>query len=85
MLEAETWLGRSTNQIATKRLPTCGFGCVLHMNSLRRERKTAGYCLSDLMNLLRESLAYRPMGLKDCDKGRQLLRGDLTLVLCIGR
>ena len=85
MLKAETWLQRSTYQIAPECLPTRSLWRVLHMDSLGRKRQTTCYCLGDLANLLCQGLADRPMGLKDCDKDRQLLRPYLTLVLCIGR
>lgn len=85
MLKAETWLQRSTYQVAPECLPTGGLWRVLHVDSLGRKRQTTCYCLSDLVNLLRQGLADRPMGLKDCDKCWQPLSAYLALVLCVGR
>ena len=85
MLNAGTWLQGSTYQIATERLPVSSLWRVLHMHALGRKRQTTGYGVGYVVNLLRQGLADRPMGLKDCDKGGQLLSAYLTLVLCIGR
>jgi len=84
VLKSETWLQRSTYQMAPECLPTSRLGCILNMDSFWRTGQEICYYLSDLINLLRQTLTDRPMGLKDRDKGRQLLRPKFTLVLRVG-
>lgn len=72
------------NYFASKRLPACGLGRVLHVNPLKWDPQAAGCGLSNLVNLFSHCVASWPMSLQDGDEDGQLLGANCLIVLRVG-